>query len=575
MPTPIWEPGTRYAPGALVQPRSTPPAFSTEITDPSLESGGGAWTLGSGITVGPGFAYAGTQSIIFSGTPGIVRALAPSVPCIAGKQITASCVYAQGAASGGNNVGRVILQWLDAADVLLREDSGNIISGSSPTWQQSTVTGVAPTSTAKVRIGVLSNRTNGAASHADNFTWNYTIPATTAGLIYKAVQAATGTSGNTEPTWPLTLGVTVVDNEVTWEAVLTSRVVWQAVPIMTSGATEPDWSTVVNGTVSDGTVRWRAISRRVEDANCPTSKIVAIAASKIYAGDDDIIRYCATNNPLDWSTLQDAGFVPFGLQQYGSNPVAAMGLYRGNLVPFNAEAFQMWQVDPDPANLAKIDELPIGSTHHLALTPVSNDLFFLSLQGVRTVGIAGGSTNLQAGDVGMPIDPLVRARLLQAIQGGEEPLATYYPNTGQYWLAFPYDGDIPEPVFALVTLWSGGSSSDGIAINPLESFNSELATSEADSVRITGYFTGGATYTYPPPEDPFNYDVSGKAFIVIDPPIELTTGNSGPGIDVWYSPLANNAPLPEDAQAIVEIQYQSGEGPVTTTYAAIYNSPGF
>ena len=62
--------------------------------------------------------------------------------------------------------------------------------------------------------------------------------------------------------------------------------------------------------------------------------------------------YCATTNPLDWTSEADAGFLPIGLQSYGTNPFLAAGLYRSNLVFFNSQGLQMWQVDEDPANMA-------------------------------------------------------------------------------------------------------------------------------------------------------------------------------------------------------------------------------
>ncbi len=258
-------------------------------------------------------------------------------------------------------------------------------------------------------------------------------------LAYKAVQAESGFSDSNEPDWPPVLGETVVDNEVTWEAIAATRVEWKAEPLYVAGDVEPDWPEEEGGLVKDGTATLRAVSRRVEDPNCPNTKIVAIAASKVFCGDDDIVKYSATVNPLDWSSTDDAGYLPTGLQNYGANPVAAMGLYRGNLIPFNAEAFQLWQLDEDPANMALLDALPMGSTQHHAMAAVSNDLFFLASQGVRTVGIAASSTNFQAGDVGMPIDPLVQAAMLAA----EAPLGLYFPAAGQYWLMFP-DADQTE-----------------------------------------------------------------------------------------------------------------------------------
>jgi hypothetical protein len=160
---------------------------------------------------------------------------------------------------------------------------------------------------------------------------------------------------------------------------------------------------------------------------------VAIASSKIFAGDDDIIGFSATVNPLDWSTLEDAGYLPFGLQNYGANPVRNLALYRANLVAFNAQGAQLWQVDEDPANMALLDAVPAASIFPRTGMPVMNDLIFLNPVGVRNFGIAGASTNLQAGGVGEPIDSLVLAEIRA---GTYVPHAIFVPAYGQYWLFF-------------------------------------------------------------------------------------------------------------------------------------------
>jgi hypothetical protein len=201
---------------------------------------------------------------------------------------------------------------------------------------------------------------------------------------------------------------------------------------MLSGAIEPNWPTFVGDSVADNTISWEAVSFQVTDENCPNSKVVTIASSKVYAADEDIVRFSATVNPLDWTTADDAGYLPTGLNQYGSNRTAVLNTYRGNVVSFSASSFGNWQVDPDPANMALLDSMEgIGSIYNKAAHPVANDLFYLTQLGVRTVGIAAGSTNLNAGDAGAPIDPLVQAALLA---GEVRPLASYYPGEGQYWL---------------------------------------------------------------------------------------------------------------------------------------------
>jgi hypothetical protein len=320
----------------------------------------------------------------------------------------------------------------------IRIDDGTLIDSSTDKWKVSTVTAVAPPTAAFVRIGAKGYFTNTSANlHIDAFQWNYAYSPPIDSLIFKAVQPAAGHSGGTEPVWPTVLGNQVVDFEVTWEAIDSSTVTWEASPILVSGATEPAFPTEVGDTVADNTIVWTAISRRVEDEKCPNGPIVLIAGSKVFCADDDIIAFSATVNPLDWSTTDDAGYLPFGLQAYGSQgSISAMGMYRSNLVAFNKAAFQMWQVDPDPQNMALLDAVPIGCEYNKTLQAFQNDLIFLSPVGVRNMGIAGASTNLQTGTVGLSIDPLVR----EYVAADEyTPISMFIPANGQYWLVYGPD----------------------------------------------------------------------------------------------------------------------------------------
>jgi hypothetical protein len=258
--------------------------------------------------------------------------------------------------------------------------------------------------------------------------------------------AEAGYSGQTEPIWPTVAGESVQDNEVTWTAVTVGSITWEASSILTSDASEPTWPTEPGAYVSDNNIAWETIPLRITDENCPHSTVVAIAASKVFAGDTDVVRFCATLNARDWSSTDDAGFLPSGLQQKGEVGVTAMGVYRGNLAVWSPSTFQIWQVDPDPASMALLDAMEgIGSLHQHAVMPVSDDLFFLSALGVRTVGIAEGTNNLASGDVGVPIDTLVQPEM-NAVDA--EPIATYYPGAGQYWLAF-------RPLTIAATLLAG------------------------------------------------------------------------------------------------------------------------
>lgn len=436
MATPIWSPGTPYPTGSLVQPLTPIAPVPTALTNPGFDTGNTTgWTFsGAGSTAVTTLnSQAGTYNLALDN--GEVIGQNAEFPATPGLTINAS-IYVR-LSSGGTSAGRVRLWWFDAAHVQIGSPvDGALIqkpASSSERWVLSSLSAVAPALTAYVRVGFWSNSGVGSGdTRVDSLSWDYTSATSPSGLIFEATQVGLGISAGTEPVWPSSPGIPVNDGSVVWEGIIANRVIWEASPIMVSGATEPTWPEVVGESVTDGTVSWETVSLRVEDENCPNSKVVTIASSKVYAADEDLVRYCATVNPLDWTAADDAGYLATGLNQYGSNRTAVLNTYRSNVVPFSASTFQNWQVDPDPANITLLDSMEgIGSTYQQAAHPVANELFYLSPLGVRTVGIAAGTANLSAGDAGAPIDPLVEGALRTV---GVRPLAAYYPNQGQYWL---------------------------------------------------------------------------------------------------------------------------------------------
>lgn len=451
MAAPVWQPGTLYLPGDLVQPITQPAPNNPQVINGYFEQGTTGWTFSGDASLSTSHGYGSPNCVQLPGNKpdGVALNNAQLVVPVGG-QLTANSMIQQGASVAGATAGWTEIRWYDSLNTLLQTDKGNVVdSGSGGAWHQSTVTATAPASAAYARAAI--HLTSVADHNHEIFGDNLVVSGASAGLpeglVYKAVQTESGTSGSSEPAWPGILGQQVIDNEVIWEAVTTSRVVWTASPRYVSGATEPVWPTDIGAMVQDGSINWRAVSRRVEDEKCPRSKVVAIVASKVFAADKDIVRYSATANPLDWSTVDDAGYLPTGLQQANANNMAVLQQYRANLVALNASSFQNWQVDPDPASMAILDQMDgIGSIWQKAAAPVANDLIYLSQQGVRSVGIANAAENLASGDIGAPIDALVQQAMLYADRNGTPPLATYYPGAGQYLLAFP---NYPPPVLGV------------------------------------------------------------------------------------------------------------------------------
>lgn len=152
------------------------------ITNPGFEDGSTGWTL-PGVASVVNYqsttgqpAPEGVNALQFSGTGGLATAENTAVPVSAGKAITLSAMYQQGAASSGRNGGNVVLIWYDDADQKVGESPGNIVnSGSGGRWYRSAVTATAPTTARKVAAAFRVNRDSTAPSWVDSFQWNHTF----------------------------------------------------------------------------------------------------------------------------------------------------------------------------------------------------------------------------------------------------------------------------------------------------------------------------------------------------------------------------------------------------------------
>lgn len=430
----VWAPGTLYAPGAVVQPSTGQGAFINAVPDGDFESGvPGSWVLSAAnVTFSNTGMYQGNFCIKFALDHDTQTVKMANFGVVnAGQSVTVSA-YLNPNNSGSNTTMTLQLMWYDAADTFISStDSAGQQGGG---YRKVSVTGNAPVNAKHVRVQIKSSTgTTPNPSFADLVTWSLETAAAVSNFLFEAVQVSAGTSAGTEPAWPTTAGNTVVDKGVTWKAVGTSIITWQAIPIMQSGAAEPVWPTTVGNSVKDNNMSWVCINRQIKDIKNPNSIAVCLAASHVFQGNKDICPFSAVVDPTDYTSANNAGFLPTGLNNYGDNPVAVLGLYRSNLIVMNAGGYQMWQVDPDPANMALLDAQPVGSTHTRAAQSVANDMIFLTEVGFRNIGTAGATANLQVGGTGEPIDPLVKAQLQANVY---DPLSLYYPGRGQYWGIF-------------------------------------------------------------------------------------------------------------------------------------------
>lgn len=509
MATPRWQPATLYAPGAAVQALGEAAVGARPIPNPNFEDGTDHWDFGGTAILSETGGYTGARCVRVSaaGEANDGYVVMHDGVLIAPGQTVSLTAYGRIQAGTDGTSFSVALRFYDNAGVLISEHVGPQQSKKfvGTNWARATTGFTAPAGSRYVRaVGYLNTSASGTTSTIlmDAFTWNLTDSGTTGGLIFKAVQPNLGLSGSTEPLWPTTNGIQVVDNEVTWESYYATRVEWTAHPGLVSGPVEPTWPNARGGTVLDNTISWQAVTREISDPNCPHSRTVMILAMKVFAGDDDIVRYCATLNAKDWTSEKDAGFLATGMQGANCNGVTALNQYRGDLAFFNPQVFQNWLADPDPTAMAAVDLIPgIGSSYQTGAQAVGDDLYYLTARGIRSLTISAGGENLSAGDIGEPIDPLCKQLMVALDTFGTNLASAYYPGRGQYLFAVRgYPTLNQTTVLVLTKRKKGGGWSRYVYDFQVESF-AQLG----DDLYMLAYYPGGGVGVLKM-EDGYNFD---------------------------------------------------------------------
>ena len=440
-----WTAGTTYPPGSVVIPTTNQGGFVNAIPNGDFEGGNIDWTFtdvgGAGAwAIGTTRPYQGTYDVeIAGGTSfggdGAYATMTTGLAVKPGQSVTLT-----GQLDPNNNGADLslwlVLRWYDKTSTFISNTLSAAAQGGG--YRPVSVTGTAPSTAAfcKAAVRAGAGTTSRNMGFADVLTWNLSSPSALTNFLFEAVQPLAGVSASTEPAWPTVALAEVIDGGVTWQAIGTSIITWQAIPLMQAGVNPPVFPTTIGNSVYDSSsytnangyvttftsMSWLAVDRSVSDTKDPDTIPVAIGASHVFAGDNDIADYSAAVNPLDWTSTNNAGYLPTGLNNYGDNPIAALALYRGNLIVFNSGGYQMWQIDPDPQNMAFLDAQPVGSIYPRAAQSVANDLLFLTEVGVRNLGTIGATANMAIGNTGQPVDPLVVAQLTTS---GGDPLLQY------------------------------------------------------------------------------------------------------------------------------------------------------
>lgn len=135
-------------------------------------------------------------------------------------------------------------------------------------------------------------------------------------------------------------------------------------------------------------------------------KIVRLRG-RMFMISSDVVKYSAANNPLDWTTVDDAGFLPTNNNTEEWLP-EALGVYDNKLAVFYKNSVQLWNIEEN-IKQSSIDRVirGVGTLSPHSIVSVLNDIYFLSGIGIRSISKAQYLDIDNANDIGAPIDSII------------------------------------------------------------------------------------------------------------------------------------------------------------------------
>lgn len=131
---------------------------------------------------------------------------------------------------------------------------------------------------------------------------------------------------------------------------------------------------------------------------------MTIAAERVWAGDRTSLDvfYTAVGDPTDWTTINDAGFLPTGTHVDGSMPIRGLGTFKGQLTVFYERNVQVWQVATiDPNTFRLLDNVGgAGTPFPASVANIRGDLIYFAEGGFHALSAVITTGQLKDADVG-------------------------------------------------------------------------------------------------------------------------------------------------------------------------------
>lgn len=160
--------------------------------------------------------------------------------------------------------------------------------------------------------------------------------------------------------------------------------------------------------------------------------------TKMYALSDSLLHFSGTNDPTEWNDgSAGAGFINLSNNASGSEDLQAIANYFDNIAVFARQAIQIWFVSANENLNQQVQVL--SNTGTMAPQSVvefgDNDVFYLSVSGVRSLRARDSSNAAFVGDIGNPIDETVIDAVNADVASGNNAQGILDPRTGRYLLS--------------------------------------------------------------------------------------------------------------------------------------------
>ena len=159
--------------------------------------------------------------------------------------------------------------------------------------------------------------------------------------------------------------------------------------------------------------------------------------NRVWTAAGTLLRYSKLNTPTDLTSV-DAGFINVSSETGGADRIQGLVPYGAQVAIFTRRSVHMWKLDTSPANNERLRTL--DNTGTMAPRSIaqygSEDVFYLSDAGVRSIRARDLTGAAYVGDIGTPLDPFIQEDM-RAATPDELRLAVSLidPVDGRYWLA--------------------------------------------------------------------------------------------------------------------------------------------